>query len=50
VSREVARHGGRPEYRAHEADQRAWKSALRPKPCLHPALKGQENYPTQVNS
>jgi len=34
VSREVARHGGRPEYRAHEADQRAWKSALRPKPCL----------------
>ena len=30
VSREVARHGGRPEYRAHEADQRAWDSALRP--------------------
>ena len=24
VSREVARHGGRPEYRAQEADQRAW--------------------------
>jgi IS30 family transposase len=34
VSREVARHGGRPEYRAHEADQRAWDSALRPKRCL----------------
>jgi IS30 family transposase len=34
VSREVARHGGRPVYRASEADQRAWKSALRPKPCL----------------
>src|SRR5258707_8782372 len=34
VSREVARHGGRPEYRANEADQRAWDSALRPKPCL----------------
>jgi len=34
VSREVARHGGRPEYRAHEADQRAWDSALRPKQCL----------------
>jgi IS30 family transposase len=33
VSREVARHGG-PEYRAHEADQRAWDSALRPKRCL----------------
>ena len=33
VSREVARHGGRPPYRAHEADQQAWESALRPKPC-----------------
>ena len=31
VSREVARHGGGPEYRAHEANQRAWDSALRPK-------------------
>jgi IS30 family transposase len=30
----VARHGGRPEYRANEADQRAWDSALRPKRCL----------------
>ena len=34
VSREVARHGGRPEYRANEADQQAWDSALRPKQCL----------------
>jgi IS30 family transposase len=34
VSREVARHGGRPLYRASEADQRAWESALRPKVCL----------------
>jgi IS30 family transposase len=34
VSREVARHGGRPEYRAHEADDQAWESALRPKQCL----------------
>ena len=34
VSREVARHGGRPEYRAQEADQQAWESALRPKRCL----------------
>jgi IS30 family transposase len=33
VSREVARHGGRMMYRASEADQRAWKSALRPKTC-----------------
>jgi DNA-binding NarL/FixJ family response regulator len=31
VSREVARHGGRPEYRANEADSQAWESALRPK-------------------
>jgi IS30 family transposase len=34
VSREVARHGGRPQYRASEADQQAWQSALRPKLCL----------------
>jgi IS30 family transposase len=34
VSREVARHGGRPLYRASDADQRAWNSALRPKRCL----------------
>jgi Helix-turn-helix domain len=34
VSREVARHGGRPRYRASKADHQAWKSALRPRPCL----------------
>jgi IS30 family transposase len=34
VSREVARHGGRPAYRAHDADDHAWDSALRPKSCL----------------
>ena len=34
VSREVARHGGRPRYRASKADHQAWKSALRTKPCL----------------
>jgi hypothetical protein len=34
VSREVARHGGRPLYRASEADHQAWKSAQRPKACL----------------
>ncbi len=34
VSREVARHGGRPLYRANEADHHAWESALRPKVCL----------------
>ena len=33
VSREVARHGGRAQYRANTADQQAWESALRPKPC-----------------
>ncbi len=34
VSREVRRHGGRPAYRAHDADCQAWGSALRPKRCL----------------
>jgi len=34
VSREVARHGGRPLYRASEADRQAWNSALRPKVYL----------------
>ncbi|HUL32313.1 MAG TPA: IS30 family transposase, partial [Candidatus Eisenbacteria bacterium] len=34
VSREVARHGGRPAYRAGQADSEAWQSALRPKRCL----------------
>jgi IS30 family transposase len=34
VSREVARHGGRPQYRANDADQQAWESAWRPKTCL----------------
>ena len=34
VSREVARHGGRPLYRANEADHQAWESAQRPKACL----------------
>jgi transposase, IS30 family len=33
VSREVTRHGGRAQYRANEADQQAWESALRPKLC-----------------
>jgi IS30 family transposase len=33
VSREIARHGGRAQYRANEADQQAWESARRPKPC-----------------
>ena len=34
VSREIARHGGRPAYRASHADGEAWQSALRPKRCL----------------
>jgi IS30 family transposase len=34
VSREVARPGGLPQYRASDADQKAWESALRPKRCL----------------
>src|SRR3984957_7364310 len=42
VSREVARHGGRAQYRANEADQQAWDSAMRPKVCrlaLHEKLR-----------
>jgi IS30 family transposase len=31
ISREVARHGGRPGYRATVADRRAWRRARRPK-------------------
>ena len=34
VGREIARHGGRPAYRAYAADQQAWNAALRPKRCL----------------
>jgi IS30 family transposase len=34
VSREVARHGGRGQYRANAADRQTWESALRPKTCL----------------
>jgi IS30 family transposase len=30
----VSRHGGRPLYRASEADLLAWEWALRPKVCL----------------
>jgi IS30 family transposase len=33
ISREVARHGGRAQYRANQADQQVWNSARRPKPC-----------------
>jgi IS30 family transposase len=34
VSCEIARHGGPSQYRATDADQQAWESALRPKRCL----------------
>ncbi|WP_458527144.1 IS30 family transposase [Onishia taeanensis] len=33
VSREVARHGGRNQYRASTADETAWEKAKRPKVC-----------------
>lgn len=33
VSREVARHGGRNQYRASTADEAAWEQAKRPKVC-----------------
>src|SRR5229473_3114660 len=34
VSREITRHGGRPAYRAHDADSQAWETELRPKKCF----------------
>jgi IS30 family transposase len=34
VSREIGRNGGRRNYRAAKADERAWKRGLRPKKCL----------------
>src|ERR1700692_2021650 len=34
VDREINSHGGRPGYRAHEADDQAWDSALRHKKWL----------------
>jgi IS30 family transposase len=34
ISREVSRNHGRRKYRAADADERAWRQASRPKPCL----------------
>lgn len=34
ISREIARNGGAQRYRAAAADQRAWREAERPKPCV----------------
>jgi IS30 family transposase len=34
VSREVSRNGGRQDYRAAKADEKAWERARRPKGCL----------------
>jgi len=34
ISREVTRNGGRAQYRAGNADARAWQEATRPKQCL----------------
>lgn len=42
ISREIARHGGRPSYRADQADRTAWSRARRPKQCrlaAHAALR-----------
>jgi IS30 family transposase len=33
ISREIRRNEGRGKYRATNADERAWRSACRPKPC-----------------
>ncbi len=42
ISREIARNGGRGDYRASDADRRAWDHARRPKRCrlaIHPRLR-----------
>ena len=42
VSREIARHGGRNQYRAADADSQTWDQARRPKTCrlaTHPRLR-----------
>jgi len=42
ISREIARNGGRTQYRAVAAEARAWRRAERPKPCrltLEPKLR-----------
>ena len=39
ISREVDRNQGRYKYRATMADERAWREASRPKPCLLAANK-----------
>src|SRR5438445_5015276 len=42
ISREIRRNGGKLQYRAAQADARAWKQAQRPQPCLlarRPRLK-----------
>lgn len=33
ISREIRRNGGKTLYRAHQAENNAWKKAKRPKPC-----------------
>ncbi|MCU1240374.1 MAG: integrase catalytic subunit [Candidatus Acidoferrum typicum] len=38
VSREVARHGGRPEYRATEADHQAWSQPCGPRRAFLPSM------------
>lgn len=34
ISREISRNHGRQKYRAADAEERAWRQASRPKPCL----------------
>ncbi len=43
ISREISRNNGRRHYRAVDADDRSWRRARRPKPCLlkrDPRLRG----------
>src|SRR5260370_2056949 len=49
MSREVALHGGRPAYRAHDADRRACVFAFPPKPCLLPrTLTSPDTLPSKL--
>lgn len=44
VSREIARNGGRAEYRAISADRRAWERARRPQACVLAKRHGLRNW------
>jgi IS30 family transposase len=49
VSREIRRNGGCGAYRASEADKRAWRRALRPKPCRLARMADHKNFTVATN-